>query len=62
MTEAEIEHGHGHGRTVWEFDLVKKSGQEYEVTVDASTGRVLSAHPDDEARDGHHHGHHDHDD
>ena len=54
VTEAELDHDQG--RSVWEFDLAKQTGQKYEVTVDASTGKVISARPDDARTDGHDNG------
>lgn len=65
VTETEMEDGHG--RQVWEVDLVKHH-REYEVTVDATTGKVVTAHQDINGDHGRHaddndHGeHHDHDD
>lgn len=39
VTDAELENEHR--RPVWELDLTTGRGQEYDVTVDAATGKVL---------------------
>lgn len=51
VTESEL--GREHGKAVWEIDLIKQ-GREYEVTVDANTGKVVKSH-----QDSHDHGRHD---
>ncbi len=43
VTEIKLEHEHG--RLVWEVDLTRQH-HEYEVTVDAVTGKIISVHHD----------------
>ena len=45
VTEAEIEHEHG--RTVWEVELTAEAGKQYDITLDATTGKILSQTRDD---------------
>ncbi|QGN34954.1 PepSY domain-containing protein [Microlunatus sp. Gsoil 973] len=60
VTEVEVEREHG--RTFFEVELVKHH-KEYEVLINARTGKVVSAHRDRDD-DGHHgrHRHHEHGD
>ena len=63
VTEAELDHEHG--RRVWEFDLTDRDGHEHDVTVDATTGKIVQQgrDHDDHGRDDHGRDHdHDHDD
>lgn len=52
VTEAELEHEHGH--KVWELDLTDRTGREHEVTIDATSGKLIHQardHDDDHGRD-----------
>ncbi|MFF2652977.1 PepSY domain-containing protein [Streptomyces sp. NPDC058045] len=52
-----------HGKAVWEVEVTDTKGTEHEVTVDATTGKVTEAGPDD-SHEGHdsHDSHDGHDD
>ncbi|MGA8112089.1 MAG: PepSY domain-containing protein, partial [Actinocatenispora sp.] len=50
-TVREIELEHEHGRALWEVDLTRQ-GREFEVDVDATSGKVRHVDRDDDRRDG----------
>ncbi len=50
VTETELDNEHR--RAVWEVDLTRQR-QEWEVTIDAATGKVISAHDDSGTEEDH---------